>query len=254
MGVSILDRRGPLRVCYSYFGLPKDTPLCDVHRVRNIFSPLEEDWICREDNTLCIDLSLGLGAIMKQMHESTRYKVRRAAHRDSLEVNCVVGPTTDCVEKFKSLHRQFLAVKGMGEPDYSLAEKLNAQSALHVSFVRHQKLGELAFHLHMFDGDRVRLVWSGHTPSFGKSDINSLVGRANRFLHWEDFAHFKKLGLGCYDFGGIYLKNDDPRMEGITQFKQGFGGQIRHTYNCVKGITLKGRLAVLLRRMMAKID
>lgn len=250
MPVTIINRRGPLRICVSYFVHPKEEPLCDIHRVRSLLSPMEDGtWTCTRDNTLCIDLRPDLDAIMKQMGESTRYKVRRAGNRDGLEVKCFPRPTAESLDRFKSLHSGFLAAKALEEPDYGMIEKLNAQGALSVSFVTHPELGEVAFHAHIFDQDRARLLWSGHIPLPEKSEHNSLVGRGNRLLHWADFGCFKELGLGCYDFGGIYLKDDDERLAGITKFKLGFGGQVVPEYHCVKGLTLSGRLALLVKKM-----
>jgi hypothetical protein len=58
----------------------------------------------------------------------------------------------------------------------------------------------------------------------------------------------RELGFTSYDFGGWYSGQDDEAKLNINRFKEGFGGQVATQYNIDHGITLKGTLAVQLRR------
>ncbi|MBF0163695.1 MAG: GNAT family N-acetyltransferase [Magnetococcales bacterium] len=49
------------------------------------------------------------------------------------------------------------------------------------------------------------------------------TGAAN-LLHWEVLRALKARGVAEYDLGGARLHTDDPRLRGIFQFKEHFGG------------------------------
>lgn len=248
MPVNIFNRRGFLTICVSYFSAPAEVPDCDVHRVRGLLSPVEgEEWLRVEDHTLCLDLRQDLETIMKGLNDNTRYEVRRATNRDGFEVSGSTQPTEEELQRFETAQRGFLTAKSMPEPDFGMMQKLKQQGAMGVSFVRHPQLGDVAFHAYIVTADRVRLLWSGHIPLPDKSEHGALVGRGNRLLHWADFECFKKLGIGCYDFGGVYLGKDDQRLAGIARFKLGFGGQVVKQYSVLRGVTLPGRLAVMAK-------
>jgi len=59
----------------------------------------------------------------------------------------------------------------------------------------------------------------------------SEIGRANRFLHYEDIKYFKELGYRFYDLGGIAKDTQDDKLQGINKFKEGFGGELVRQYN-----------------------
>ncbi len=63
---------------------------------------------------------------------------------------------------------------------------------------------------------------------------------------------FKRQGLACYDFGGWYAGTDDPIKLGINKFKEEFGGEKVHQYNCEKGVTLKGKLALAIKWLITR--
>jgi len=58
-----------------------------------------------------------------------------------------------------------------------------------------------------------------------------VVGRANRFLHYEDIRYFKEHGYETYDLGGYAKDTQDPKLQGINVFKESFGGTIVEQYN-----------------------
>lgn len=60
----------------------------------------------------------------------------------------------------------------------------------------------------------------------GGSDHNYRKLMAPSLLQWESIKQAKAAGFLIYDFWGIAPKdNSQPRWEGITRFKKGFGGQ-----------------------------
>lgn len=54
------------------------------------------------------------------------------------------------------------------------------------------------------------------------SKKRSLIGRANRYLHFEDMKYFKKMRYKIYDWGG-YGSEEENATRGIDAFKDSFG-------------------------------
>ena len=76
----------------------------------------------------------------------------------------------------------------------------------------------LVMHSYLCDKDnkRVRLL---HSASLFRSDdqnIRSLVGMANRFLHFKDMTYFNYM---VYDFGGYAFETNDEQLKNINDFR-----------------------------------
>ncbi len=71
------------------------------------------------------------------------------------------------------------------------------------------------------DREEARLLHSASCFREESAD-QSLIGRANKRLHWEDIKYFKQKGLLRYDWGGI---SDFENPNGIDEFKLKFGGE-----------------------------
>jgi hypothetical protein len=63
---------------------------------------------------------------------------------------------------------------------------------------------------------------------------------------------FRQTGLGVYDMGGWYGGQDDVSMLNINRFKRGFGGEVVPVYYADQGSSLRGSLALRLRRLLNK--
>ncbi len=58
--------------------------------------------------------------------------------------------------------------------------------------------------------------------------MRSLVGMANRFLHFKDMTYFKDNNYMVYDFGGYAFETNDEQLKNINDFKDSFGGTLIH--------------------------
>jgi lipid II:glycine glycyltransferase (peptidoglycan interpeptide bridge formation enzyme) len=79
-----------------------------------------------------------------------------------------------------------------------------------------------------------------------------LVGRANRYLHWQDLLRLRESGCTALDLGGWH-PGDDTELLKINKFKEEFGGKVVEIYNSMMGISLKGKAALkllALKRML----
>lgn len=63
----------------------------------------------------------------------------------------------------------------------------------------------------------------------GSNGPSPLYG-ANKYLHFEMMKLLKSKGVRYYDLVGVRLNNQDPNLEGIFKFKQGFGGELKQGY------------------------
>jgi hypothetical protein len=65
-----------------------------------------------------------------------------------------------------------------------------------------------------------------HAGSSGKTKLYG----AMKFLHYEMMLHFKSLGVKKYDLVGVRIQNPNPKLQGIFNFKKGFGGELKTGY------------------------
>jgi lipid II:glycine glycyltransferase (peptidoglycan interpeptide bridge formation enzyme) len=82
------------------------------------------------------------------------------------------------------------------------------------------------------------------------STVRNKIGRANRYLHWQDMQRFKSEGISTYDFGGWYQGESDQQRLSINKFKEEFGGQIVKNYICERALTSKAKIFLRVRRLL----
>jgi hypothetical protein len=90
----------------------------------------------------------------------------------------------------------------------------------------------LAAHGYLLDKKEsiTRAIWSATRRL--KGDERAIkVGRANKYLHYQDMLYFKDRGIKIYDFGGYAKDTNDPQLLGVNKFKEKFGGEIVPCHN-----------------------
>ena len=90
----------------------------------------------------------------------------------------------------------------------------------------------LVFHSYLLDKNSkiVRLMTSISNFRHIDSEQKKIIGRLNRFLHFEDIKYFKKQGYDIYDFGGVNLIQKEGDGKNIADFKLGFSKKILKYY------------------------
>lgn len=88
----------------------------------------------------------------------------------------------------------------------------------------------LTMHANIVDEEKkiVRLLYSA-SVRFDTGIDRKSVGISNRLLHYKELISFKELGYSIYDFGGINEDSNNKEQYNITQFKKGFGGDVKDT-------------------------
>jgi hypothetical protein len=79
---------------------------------------------------------------------------------------------------------------------------------------------------------RARLLYSAsqHLSSNVASE-RAIIGRMNRYLHFQDMLYFKELNYKVYDMGGYAYETKDEVLQNINKFKDGFGGNLVCEYD-----------------------
>jgi lipid II:glycine glycyltransferase (peptidoglycan interpeptide bridge formation enzyme) len=153
--------------------------------------------------------------------KKTLYEIRRA----TLEgIRCKSSVN---IKEYISFYNEFINKKNLTSflSEQELKRYSNA-FILRVAYLDGDEI--LVFHSYLIDMTikRVRLLNS--VSNIHDNTLNpsrkSLIGRANRLLHFEDMLYFKELGFITYDFGGYAYNTKDKSLMGINHFKDSFGG------------------------------
>jgi lipid II:glycine glycyltransferase (peptidoglycan interpeptide bridge formation enzyme) len=111
----------------------------------------------------------------------------------------------------------------------------------------------LAFHAHSLAASTARLLYSSTAVTAGgEQQRPERVPDANTWLHWQDMLRFREQGIQTYDMGGWH-DGQDPELLRLNYFKESFGGQVAARYYADQGLTLRGKAAVLARRIQGRL-
>jgi lipid II:glycine glycyltransferase (peptidoglycan interpeptide bridge formation enzyme) len=195
--------------------------------------------------SLVTDLSGTEDAIAEKFGRDCRYEIRRAETKDGLRMEFIPEPESR-LDEFRAFYDSFARQKSLEPSDHRwLAAACKArQLALTLAS---QNGDALVWHAYVIGEKAARLQYSGSCFRDRQSDYRALVGRANRWLHWQDMLRFKEIGIKRYDWGGLFEDESLPERAGINKFKRGFGGQQERTYDCTVAVTIRGRIYIPLR-------
>ncbi len=162
--------------------------------------------------------------ILANMRKTTRYEIRRAP-----KLGVTIEKTTDpkSLSVFFDLYNKTAIRHGFVEHT-SIKEEFNVfaanGNALHI-------IGRI-------DGEPIAsaiILFAGCEAIYhhGASELSSAP--ASYLVQWEAILEAKKRGMKTYNFWGIApTENHHHPWYGLTQFKKGFGGQVRsfiHAYD-----------------------
>jgi len=185
--------------------------------------------------TSCIDLTASVDELLHNMAaKSCRYEVRRA---EKLGDRLRFRTNDDAVRgDFFTLYNQFVEWKGYTKP--ITARRYHRYLQVGDVTVAYLDGVPVAGHLLVADHDvgRVRLVFSA-SARFAEGEAAERAGPVNRWLHWQEFLHYREAGLATYDFGGGSSKSS------IGRFKLSFGGEMEEGHCvAVEGTLVRGPL------------
>lgn len=207
----------------------------------------------QEYHTCMNDITLTEEEMLAAVNKAVRYQFRRS-EKDHIEIRFYtkteIENMPELLPAFANIYERMYQSKGSDTKlnTAAIGKYLEADGII-FSAVWHE--GEmLVFHSYICDEMDARLLHSASCFREESAD-QSMIGRANKRLHWEDILYFKKKGLRRYDWGGI---SDFENPNGIDEFKLKFGGDQITYYNVFAGNTLLGKLAVSTMKAMKRVN
>jgi lipid II:glycine glycyltransferase (peptidoglycan interpeptide bridge formation enzyme) len=230
----------------------------DVIKYKFVQETVNETVQIEELYTLLIDLTEEEDVLFSRIGKNTCYKINRARKRDNIECLIFLGQDEKNREKtdqYIDYFNQFAAAKKRDPIAFSDLEQFYDKGALCIRMAcgGGDKSAIYAMHAYVISDNRARLHQSSsHYRNSEDSEWRNCIGRANRFLHWDDMLYFKTMGLGYYDFGGWYGGNTDKEKLAINEFKEAFGGIKEHEYSYTVPVSPIGRIAVCAQSILKK--
>lgn len=207
----------------------------------------------KEYHTCMNDLTRSEEELLAGINKAVKYQFRRS-EKDEIEIKfyekAQIEADKSVLAKFADLYERMYLSKGSDTKfNLTAAEKYLEADRIVFSAVFHQ--GELmVFHSYVREKEDARLLHSASCFREESAD-QSMIGRANKRLHWEDMKYFKKEGIIRYDWGGIF---DFENPNGIDEFKLKFGGDKITYYNVLAGNTLLGKAAVTAMKRLKRVN
>ena len=196
-------------------------------------------------DTLVTDLTESEEEIKLHFAKNCKYEVNRAS-RENIEAHILQNQeiTDDEIAQFCDFFVEFWASKGViysnrDKLEKELQEYRDAEAfALGYAVVNGEKA---VYHTYILDDICVRLLHSASLYRLSSEEdgkLKTLIGMANRYLHYEEMKYFKNKGKMMYDWGGAGKEED---LQAITRFKKSFGGIETQYYDFeeTKGLAAK---------------
>ena len=202
--------------------------------------------------TYAVDLTQSVDELKSRLDKDTVSKIRRGRDRD--EITCENCNLRDrkVMERFEQTYNVFAAIKGLEPLERGRMESMAEAGALELRAAKDSQGNILVYHGNFCDNGRVAgLISVSLFRKLADKAARGLIGRANRFLIWTGFLHYKEQGMKWFDFGGWY-HGTDPAMLKVNHFKQSFGGQVLREYQCERIVTLKGRVVLFAAGLLKR--
>ena len=196
--------------------------------------------------TMVTDLAPDEEAIAARFGKDCRYKIRRAETKDGLQLEFSAEPERRLGE-FADFFDAFAKQKKGHTPcdrRWLRAACDAGQLALSVALRGDEPL---VWHAHVLCAGTAGLQYTASHFRGQDNDLRALVGRANRWLHWQEMRKFKSMGFSRYDWGGLFADESTPERAGINRFKRDFGGEEVRVYECMAPVSARGRVYLPLR-------
>jgi hypothetical protein len=246
----IVYRKNLLRIAEYWNGEEPQSDGVDLIRCFQQPQP-RAGMLSREFYTILIDLKRDLDQLLGDVKPDTRYEVRRARGQDQLTHDCRSGRDGTAFEEFCDYYDSFAILKAQPKLNRDWLSLLAEADALALSQVRDGSGDTLVWHAYHRSPHRATLFYSASLfRKVDSSAVRNKIGRANRYLHWQDMQRFKSEGISTYDFGGWYQGESDRQRLSINKFKEEFGGQIVKNYICERALTSKAKIFLRVRRLL----
>jgi hypothetical protein len=230
-----------------WFDEPYPDEPFDVVTYRQASRPIS-DAVNEKFYTQLIDLTQSEDIIFGGFDRNTRSKINKGVKNDGIEFKLIRQPTDEQLDEFIAFYNVFAETKNL-EKVFEPIIRACRRSGM-MSFSQVCRDGEvLVWHAHIAYGDRVTVTHSAsHFRDASNPEARNIVGRANRFNHWQEMVTFKSLGFKAYDMGGWYAGGTDPSLLLVNRFKEEFGGEKICEYNARREHSLRAKAISMVRK------
>ena len=229
--------------------IPRNTK-SDVLIIHANNSIIDEE-LSSKQLSLISDLSSSLDEL--QISKTVKNEINRS-QRDG--VSARMFDSFECssndiiMDQFKKTYHEMYEskdIQGRWLNDKEISSYINSNAfLLTVAYIDDEPS---VFHSYVFDSFNARLLHSCSAFRTTEKEFRNAIGRANKYLHWQDFMFLKSKGIIKYDWGGI-ASIDNPN--GIDKFKLAFGGTPVEYYNITKNNTLRSKMVKMLKNLRSK--
>jgi hypothetical protein len=227
---------------------------CDLVRYYGSRSMHENCFQSLPLKTIIIDLTQPANEIFAAFKRQHRQQIKKS-DADGLVIQILDSATIlkdikvldDLAQMYHMMYRDKGMTKGL---DVDILKQYANHGMLWITMALYS--GEpIIYHTSISDHHTVRVLQSCSIFREQDQQIQQVIGRANKRLHWDEMQCFKELGVVAYDFGGIF--SDASIDPGINQFKLGFGGECTDCYREIAARSFRARLYLYLSKRLNKI-
>lgn len=196
--------------------------------------------------TLISDLSLTEENLWGLTTKTVRNEINRSK-RENTEIKIYEGKEiSDAIlGEFNRIYHAMYEEKGM-PGHYLPINELKVYAANDALVITTAIIDNRTVVYHSYITDKLHSRFLHSCSEFRVADnaMKNAIGRANKYLHWNDWLYLKQIGVKEYDWGGI-SSYESPN--GIDKFKMSFGGKYRKYYNLFCNCSLLARVYAKMR-------
>ncbi len=212
---------------------PFDVDYCDAVNFISCNEKIDKDGFSPTQRlTSVIDLTCDLDSIWSNLGEkSCRYEIKRAM-RDGVKIKI-----NERFDEFYRIYNLFSTKRGFNSPIRKFDIGLEVMKKYGTLFIAEYQSNFLGGHLYLEDKNNIELWLSASRRLEVNSDIATMIGSANRLLHWEAIKYAKEKGLKEFGWGGLWAPAEaegETFKKNINAFKLSFGGKITTRYSYSK--------------------
>lgn len=202
--------------------------------INQMTTEIKDDTYTKSDFTTgIIDITQGEEIIFKNFSDTTRNEIHRA-EKEGITYTHIDHPNKEELKSYHRFYNQFLKAKGLKTIAFWTIKKYIWHLVLTYSTLENEILN---YHLYLVDSTigKARLLQSCSLfrKESDKNKIN-IIWYANRWLHYYDMKFFKWKGYQEYDWGWLYLWEEDKQKINIDKFKLSFGPETTTQQNYQK--------------------
>ncbi len=171
-----------------------------------------------------IDLTRPIEDINSEIDKTTLYEIRRATKDGS------VFNISSNINEFVMFYNDFANSKNLKSINESFFKPQDCFVLTEAILDNSVKVK----HAYILDKEysRARLLFSASRHlNTNLSSERAVIGRMNRYLHYQDILYFKNIGINEYDLGGFAFNTNDNELININKFKDSFGGKLVCEYD-----------------------